>query len=288
MNPRLLYPRGCPATLLCLMLCILIPDHSSAAERRVLTFSSYATERPSEEFRKMEPFRQAVEQGMRDRGEDVKVDVRIFPTYEEGMNAIIEGKVDFARVGPVNYVLSIGQNPGLTLIAAESHQGRNRFSGLIITTKISSIHSLHELRGKRFAFGDPSSTTGRYLPQAELVKAGIYAKDLADYAYLGRHDKVVFAVASGNYDAGATNERTYDKYTHELGLRELARFPSPTQAWIARAGLDPGLVQVLRDTLFSLQGPALDYIDRNGFLPAKDSDFDELRSLMKTAHRFGD
>jgi phosphonate transport system substrate-binding protein len=236
----------------------------------------------------MEPFRQAVEQGLRQRGQNLRVDVRIFPTYEEGVNAITKGEVDFSRIGPVNYVLSIERNPGLTLIAAESHQGHKQFSGLIVVTKLSSLHSLDELRGKRIAFGDPTSTTGRYLPQAELVKAGIFAKDLAGYTYLGRHDKVVFAVASGNFDAGATNERTYDKYTEELGLRELARFPSPTQAWVARAGLDTIIIQALRDTLFSLQGPALDYIDRNGFLPAKDSDYDELRSLMKTARRFGD
>jgi phosphonate transport system substrate-binding protein len=173
-------------------------------------------------------------------------------------------------------------------VAVEAHSGSKQFSGLIIVAKDSPIHSLADLRGKKMAFGDPTSTTGRYLAQAELAKNGITAKDLESYEYLGRHDKVVFAVASGAYDAGATNERTFTKYANQLGLRDLAHFPSPTQAWVARDGLDSKITETVRATLLSLQGPALDYIDRNGFLLGNDTDYDELRSVMKDVHRFGD
>ncbi|WP_295384578.1 phosphate/phosphite/phosphonate ABC transporter substrate-binding protein [uncultured Thiodictyon sp.] len=273
--------------LWCLVLLALVVGRALADEPKVLIFSSYATERPSEEIRKMEPFRQAIERRLRARGRNVRVEVRIFATYEEGVHAIVSGEVDFSRLGPASYVIAKERNPDLSLLAVEAHNGKKDFSGLIVVAKDSSIQSLADLRGKTFAFGDPASTTGRYLPQAELTKAGITAKDLASYEYLGRHDKVVFAVASGTYDAGASNEGTVQKYAAERGLRELARFPSPTQAWVARSGLDAKVTAALRRTLLSLTGPALDYVDRNGFLPATDSDYDELRRRIAVARGFG-
>lgn len=283
----LLRRRGGPVIRWGLLLLVAVAAAALAEESKVLVFGSYATERPSEEFHKMEPFRTALEQGLRERGQDYRVDVRIFPTYEEGVQAITGGTVDFARLGPANYVLVKQRNPALHLLAAEAREGRKYFSGLIIVPERSTIRTLADLRGRTMAFGDPTSTTGRYVPQAALAKAGITARDLAGFDYLGRHDKVVFAVASGTHDAGATNEGTFDKYAERRGLRALIRFPSPTQAWVARPGLDAEVEETLRATLFSLTGPALDYIDRNGFLPADDSDYEELRQIIEDAGRFG-
>ena len=258
-----------------------------AGEVRALRFATYATERPSEELRKMEPFQKAIEQNLRARGIDSRIEVRIYPTYDEGIEALVAGEADFARLGPVSYVQAKQRNPELNLLAVEEHEGRKHFSGLIVVSKQSFIRNLQDLRGKRMAFGDPTSTTGRYLAQAEMVKVGLSARDLASYDYLGRHDKVVFAVASGTHDAGATNERTFEKYAAEKNLRELARFPSPTQAWVARKGLEPQIAKALRSSLLDMKGSALEYIDRNGFLPGSDADYDELRKVIKAARAFG-
>lgn len=277
-----------PAFLIALTSTLLFIAPSRADERKVLRFATYATERPSEELRKMEPFQKDVELGLQQRGVMVRVDVRIFPTYGEANQALVAGDVDFVRFGPASYVVAKQKNPDLILLAMEGHEGKKHFSGLIVVANASPIRTLADLRGKRIAFGDPTSTTGRYLSQGELVKAGLSAKDFAAYDYLGRHDKVVFAVASGAYDAGATNERTFEKYAGEKGLRELTRFPSPTQAWIARSGLDTTTVNALRATLLSMAGAGLEYIGRNGFRPASDSDFDELRKAMKAAREFSD
>lgn len=271
--------------VLALLFCLTAVP-ATAAEL-VLRFASYATERPSEELRKMEPFQKEVERGLREKGVTAKVEVRIYPTYDEAIQALHLGEVDFSRLGPVNYVLAKQKTPKLILLACEGHGGDKAFSGVIVVSNTSNIHSIADLRGKKFAFGDPTSTTGRYLPQAELVKAGLTIRDLASYDYLGRHDKVVFAVAAGAFDAGATNERTFQKYAVDKGLRELARFPSPTQAWVARGELDREVVKALRSTLFSMKGAALEYIDRNGFLPSNDSDYDELRKTMKLVRAFG-
>lgn len=260
----------------------------ATAQDQTLRFGSYASERPSEEMRKLDPFQGYIEASLRKQGFPVRVEVRIFPTYDEGLAAMVGGKVDFSRLGPVSYVLAKRENPSLILLAGEAHEGDKQFPAVMIVAGNSPIRKVADLRGKRIAFGDPNSTSGRYLSQAELVKAGITAKDLASFEYLGRHDKVVFAVASGLFDAGTCNVNTFMKYAGSKNLRELVRYPSPTHAWVAHAKLDPALVDALRKALIEMADPRLrDLIDRNGFLPATDADYDELRRAMKAAEGFG-
>lgn len=268
-----------------LALASALPARSQPA---VLRFGSYASERPSEELRKLEPFQKYLEASLKAQGMPVRIEMRIFATYEEGIAAIAEGEVDLSRLGPVSYVLCKQKNPALILLAGEAHDNDKAFPAVIVVAKDSPIKTVADLRGRRFAFGDPSSTSGRYLPQAEMVKAGVLAKDLASFEYLGRHDKVVFAVASGRFDAGGTNDNTYQKYAEAKNLRVLVRYPSPTHAWVARTKLDPVLVKALRKSLLDMTDPNLkELIDRNGFLLATDGDYDALRRAMATARKFG-
>lgn len=261
---------------------------SAAAQPQVLRFGSYASERPSEELRKLEPFQKYLETSLKNQGMKIQVELRIFATYEEGISAIADGDIDFARLGPVSYVVAKQRNPSLLLLAGEEHEGDKEFPAVIVVDKDSPIKKVADLRGKRFAFGDPSSTSGRYLPQAELVKAGVTAKNLYSFEYLGRHDKVVFAVASGRFDAGGTNANTFAKYAESKHLRELVRYPSPTHAWAARGKLDPAVVKALRKALLDMTDERLkELIDRNGFLPATDADYDGLRKVMNVAKGFG-
>lgn len=261
---------------------------SAAAQPLVLRFGSYASERPSEERRKLEPFQRYLEASLAGQGVAAKVELRIFSTYDEGIAAIAVGDIDFSRLGPVSYVLAKQKNPGLILLAGEAHDGDREFPAVIVVAQDSPIRTVADLKGKRFAFGDPASTSGRYLPQAEMVKAGVAGKDLASFEYLGRHDKVVFAVASGRFDAGGTNVNTFMKYAESKHLRELVRYPSPTHAWVARNRLDPVLAKALKKALLGMTDPQLrELIDRNGFLPATDADYDELRRVMNLARGFG-
>ncbi len=284
MTKNLSLRRSCARLLLCLALGLI----AAPVAAQVLRFGTYASERPSEELRKLEPFQKYLEASLKQQGLTVRVEISIFPTYDEGIDAVANGDIDFSRLGPVSYVLAKRKNPALSLLASEAHEGDKQFPAVMIVAQDSAIRSVADLRGKRFAFGDPSSTSGRYLPQAELAKAGITVKDLASYEYLGRHDKVVFAVASGRFDAGATNINTFMKYAQAKNLRELVRYPSPTHAWAARDKLDPALVKALRKALLDMTDPRLrELIDRNGFLPSTDADYDELRRVMNAAKEFG-
>lgn len=280
---------SCKSLLACFtsLLCLL-GSMAAVAGPPVLRFATYASERPSEELKKMEPFHLYLEQALAKQKMPVNIKMRIFPTYEEAVEAVVNGETDIARLGPASYVIAKKRNPDIQLLAMESKRGEKSFNGVILVASNSPIQTLSDLRGKRFAFGETNSTTGRYLAQEALIQAGITGRDLAEYDFIGRHDKVAFAVAAGNYDAGAANENVLEKYGQAKGLRKLASFASPTHAWVARAGLEARVVERLQKVLFEMKGDALEYISRDGFLPAMDADYDSLRSSMRKARAFDD
>ncbi|MEJ1341484.1 MAG: phosphate/phosphite/phosphonate ABC transporter substrate-binding protein [Candidatus Sedimenticola sp. (ex Thyasira tokunagai)] len=262
-------------------------SNGAATPGQTLSFGVYAHIRSTEMIKKMRPFQEYMERKLARKGVPLKIRMRIFPTYNDAIHALVEGRVDFVRFGPVSYVLAKQKNPRIHLLAMESNNGKKWFSGVISVPLDSPIRSLDDLKGKRFAFGSRSSTTGRYLAQAALVKAGIRAENLAGHAYLGRHDKVAFAVASKSYDAGATNENTYNKYAEKKGLRKIVEFPCVTKPWVAREDLDESILSALGSALLTLDDEAfLKTIKRSGLLPAEDADYDLIREGMETAKRF--
>ncbi len=268
-------------------LALFMSGLAAAEEVRVLRLLTYASERPSEELKKMDPVRKALELGLNRRaGVRYQVSMRIHGNYEEALRAVENDEADVARLGPVNYVLAKAANPRLQLVVSELQGGDKSFDGVIFVRNDSGIKRLADLKGKTFAFVERHSTSGGYLAKEALMKAGVNGRGLAAHDYLGRHDKVVFAVAGGLFDAGASNENTFAKYAAEKGLREVARFASPTHAWVARPGLDSALVAQIKDILARTESGTLSGLDRNGFVAGRDGDYDTLRRAMKAVERF--
>ena len=253
-----------------------------------LIFATYPSERPSEELVKLEPIRGAIETALNANGESYRVVMRIFTTYDEAIEAVSSGSVDFARLGPVSYVRARLRNNGLQLMVKESQGGSGFLKGYIFVPEDSPVQKLEDLRGRRVAFGEPGSTTGAYLAQAAMMDAGVRGKDLASYNFLGRHDKVVYAVGAGAYDAGAANEVTYRKYGPGKNLREIHTLLSPAHAWVARKALPVKHVSALRQVSLRLRTEDLARLSRDRFLPASDADYDALRKAMRKAERFAE
>ena len=254
-----------------------------------IAFGVYTSDKPSAMYRKFKPILNYLENRMRREGLTADISIKIYPSYSAALDAIVNAEVDFARFGPASYVLAKDRNRDIRLLAMEHKKNQKRFYGIFIVPESSAITSLAEIKGKSFAFGDKNSTIGRYLSQAQLVKAGVYATDLAGYAYLGRHDKVALAVAAGNYDAGVVKENTYQKYAASKGLREIARFPNVTKPWVVRAGFDEKLFGIMQQAFWDLTDKKiLENLKQDGFLPAEDNDYAFVRNGMQRSKDFGD
>jgi phosphonate transport system substrate-binding protein len=277
------------ALLLCVPLAAQRTTGAPAAERVTLRFGVYTSDKPTEMYRKFQPVIDALNRSTASVAQrPIDIQLQVFSTYEQAHEALLAREVDFVRFGPSSYVLCKKRDPKVTLLAMEEIDGKKRFEGMIVVRADSPIRKLEDLRGRTFAFGDPTSTIGRYLAQNLLVSAGITAKDLKRVEYLGRHDKVFRAVEFGDFDAGSLKTDTFEKLNAATQpLRVLVRFENVTKPWIARSGLDPEVKSALRQALLSLSDEAaLAELAVSGFGLATDSMYDSVRQGMKGARRF--
>jgi len=221
-------------------------------------------------------------------GREVDIRMQIAKDYDQGISHLTTGKVDFSRFGPASYIEAKKMNEDIEILAMESKAGAKVFYGIIATEKNSDIKSVEDLRDRSFAFGDEGSTIGRFLSQLYLEQNNIRADDLSKYEYLGRHDLVGTAVGAGDFAAGALNESTFKKLI-DAGepIRQLAKFPNVTKPWIARANLDPVILEALQLSLLEINSSkALKGLKVDGFLKGGDSDYAVIREAMDFNFKF--
>lgn len=256
-----------------------------------ITFGTYAPDKPSAMVKQLTPSLKALSRLTSEiLGEPVDIKLKIVRGYKAGVEQIVEGKVDFTRVGPASYVVAKDSNPGIEILAQEDKRGKATFNGIIAVHRDSPFKSIADLRGKTFGFGNERSTLGRYFAQLCLMDAGIRAGDLKSFKYLGRHDKVGQAVGAKLVDAGALEETTFHKLVKAgVPIRAIAKMENATRPWIARAGLDRRIFDGLRKAMLQLNNPqALKALRFDGFLPGSDANYAATRRAIRENHKFFD
>lgn len=97
-----------------------------------LKFGVYAADKPTEVVRKFRPVLTALEVALgRYLGESVTIATKVARTYEDALEDVVNGRVDFARFGPASYIKAKSANPAITLLAVECKKGRKVFNGII-------------------------------------------------------------------------------------------------------------------------------------------------------------
>lgn len=269
--------------------CALVGTSASVSAEVNLVFGTYAADKPTVTVKKYKPFLQFLARRMSvELGEPVTIRMKIAKTYSDGISQMASGDVDFSRFGPASYVTALRLNSDIQIIAMESKNGAKRFKGVIAVHKDSGVHSLSELRGHTFAFGDELSTIGRYLAQAHLLEVGISSKDLKHYKYLGRHDLVGEAVGARRFDAGALKESTFKKLVKKgVPIRALFEFDNVTKPWLAHPQMPPHVVAAMTKVMLSAEHEDIvQQIAQNGFLQGDHSDYDLVRQAMELSADF--
>lgn len=275
-------------TLLPSLVCLLATSPLAAQSPTHLTLGVYSFKKPTDVAR---DFAAATDELGRlltkEMAKPFQIDLRVFKTYDECLDKFVAGEVDLVRFGPASYVLAKQRNDKVQLLAAEREDVQNRSAGVIAVRSDSPIQKLEDLKGRTFAFGDENSTIGRYLSQAELVKKGVRREDLKDAKYLERHDKVFKAVEVGDFDAGAMHIATFQDLNEKKQLRTIATFKNVGKPWVARAGLEPGIVDAMKRALCAMtSAEPLKALKVHGFQETSDEDFAMVREGMKTSERF--
>ncbi|MCV9934872.1 phosphonate ABC transporter substrate-binding protein [Boseaceae bacterium BT-24-1] len=147
-----------------------------------------------------------------ERNLGIKVQGFVASDYNGVIEAMRSNHVDVAYLGPFSYVL------GTTVAAIEAFataetakSSRSYYRSQIIARKDSGISDWKGLKGRTFAFVDPSSTSGHLFPKAGLMKLGFDPeKDFGRVLFTGSHDANALAVANKRVDAATIADRILD------------------------------------------------------------------------------
>jgi len=262
---------------------LLLTPAVSLADTLTLKFGLYGSERRSSLDEQFNPILTELEKSLsRSTGKNVEIKRVFFRDYQQGLEAIVNGDVDFTRTGPATYALAKQRNNELSIIAVESKKGKKTFEGVIVAGKNSDIMELSDIKNRSFAFGNKNSTIGRYLSQLHLLDAGITVNDLDKYDYLGQHDKVAVAVLRNQFDAGAFKIGILkDKYIADR-VKVIAKIATPTHPWTAREGLTKETINHIKAALLGITDKSiLKGLKRDGFLAGDDGDYATMREAIE-------
>lgn len=218
-----------------------------------------------------------------------KITLQIGQNYQHHVDSFIGGELDFAYFGPASYVELIDaiaekQPSKPNLLARLEIKGKPTFRGAIVVADDKQFKTLADLKGKRFAFGSKHSTMSYVVPRYHLIEAGVDV-EANKYAFVGNHNNVALGVLTGQFDAGGVKEAVYFKQA-EQGLKLLQwTTPISEHVLVAQQGLDAKLTQKLRTALLALEDKAILTKIKptlTGFVGAKDSDYDNLRTILTT------
>ena len=200
------------------------------------------------------------------------------------------GEVDIAAVGAVSFIRAQDKYGAVPLARGLNSDNRAEYQSMIVVAPDSSIGSVPELRGKRFAFGNVDSTQGHIIPRIILLSKGVGLESLAHYEFTGSHKNCAAAVLSGHTDACGMQDTMAKALARQGKLRILHMseyFPSSGIA--ANKSLPPEQRALIRQALVDFEpngrhkeGLYLWYRTEmpNGFVAAEDGDYSGLRQWI--------
>ena len=220
--------------------------------------------------------------------------IPVKPFVAADYNGVIEAlrskRLDVAYLGPFSYVLGTTVADIEAFAVAETKKaGRTFYHSQVIAHKDSGIKTVADLKGKTFAFVDPSSTSGHLFPKAGLMKAGFNVdKDFGRVIFSGSHDSSVIAVQNKKIDAAAIADRILDAAVSKgLAKREdlvevWKSGPIPESPTVWRKDLAPDLKKRVQAAFLQVKDiPWSDQGMLNGFHPTNDAAYDVIRDTAK-------
>ncbi|MDN5956246.1 MAG: phosphate/phosphite/phosphonate ABC transporter substrate-binding protein [Lactobacillus sp.] len=220
------------------------------------------------------------------------------------VEAMSSKKVDVGFMPPYAYMLAHKRGIADVLLQAErygydepsgkmNHKLMHKYRGMIVVKKGSKIKSWKDLKGKKIAIGDPSSSSDYVYPIAELYKKGLNVNKDSKLVNINGDDQKVISVLNGDVDAAfvfsdARNIAAKDDkraMTDVVPIYFTQWIPNDTIA--VRKDMPKKfrvkLAKAFKNIAKSKKGKQIieSIYSHYGYVDAKDSDFDGLRNYQK-------
>lgn len=222
------------------------------------------------------------------------VTFQITKSYESAVDLLAKEEVEIAYLAALTYVQARERNTNLEpiVVPIDKTTGRPWYSSVVVVKSSSGIKSLQDLKGKRFAFVSPSSTSGFLMPMAEFKAKGIEPeRDFKEVEYPGSHDKTETALAAGEVDAIADDKSSFLRSQKSGKLSPSAykviweSSPIPTGPIVINTKkFPPELVAKLKQALIDAPVGVVDVsgTESAGYTLAKDADFEQIRQIYSS------
>ncbi|MBD9655627.1 MULTISPECIES: putative selenate ABC transporter substrate-binding protein [unclassified Pseudomonas] len=223
----------------------------TAHAAETLRVSAIPDEAPTELLRKFKPLGAYLEQQL-----GMKVEFVPVADYPAVVEALATDRLDMAWLGGFTFVqVNLKTGNAMPLVQREQDAA---FTSTFISAD-PQVKSLKDLKGKTFAFGSISSTSGSLMPRYFMLQDGIKPESyFSRVAYSGAHDATAAWVQAGKVDAGVLNSSVWDKLVKsgKVDTSKVKVFATtPTYFdynWTVRGTLDPALAEKIKQAFLAL------------------------------------
>lgn len=237
---------------LAILACLAVSLSFSAAQAAdALRVSAIPDEAPTELIRKFKPLGEYLEK-------ELGMPVKFTPVsdYAAVVESLAADRLDLAWLGGFTFVQTrLKTGNAIPLVQREQDA---TFTSKFITAD-PEVKTLQDLKGKTFAFGSVSSTSGSLMPRYFMIQDGIEPEAFFKrIAYSGAHDATAAWVEAGKADAGVLNASVWDKLVATGKVNtDKVRVISTTPPyydynWTVRGNLDPVLTEKIKAAFLAL------------------------------------
>ncbi len=253
---------------------IILVQPSLAEQNKVITFGIVPQQPPQKIVKKWRPITNYIS-----KQTGFKIVIKTAPDIPTFEKRCLKGQYDIAYMNPYHYVI-FHQSPGYIAFAKQKDK---KIKGILVAAKSSPYKTPVDLDGKKLAFPSPAAFAASILTRAYLTNNGINFTP----SYVKSHDSVYLSVAKGLYSSGGGVVRTFNNMNKET--RDKLRILYTTKgytphAFAAHPRLAPQHIDKITQALLSINDDSkekqlLKVINFNGFSPAKDQDWNDVRAL---------
>ncbi|MGX7376334.1 phosphate/phosphite/phosphonate ABC transporter substrate-binding protein [Carnobacterium maltaromaticum] len=235
----------------------------------------------------------------------IPVEVSVSTDYNTIIEAMDSKQVDVGFLPPNAYVLAHEQSGAKVLLQAQRYGieqpgGKktdelvDSYKSMIVVKKGSKIKELKDLKGKKIATQDVTSSAGYVWPAAEMKKAGvdIEKSDITTVQVKG-HDQAILSVLNGDVDAAFVFEDARNNVVKDVPTifdevePMYTTAPIPNDTVTVRADMSDDWNTKIQDAFINIgkseEGKAIisAIYTHEGYVKSKDINFDIVREYAK-------